>query len=76
MARHALGIGPCSLRNLYPLTMNPALILAAINGVAEVVKLINSARDRARASGELSDEQDAAFDAKMEEAFKQIHWKL
>jgi hypothetical protein len=56
--------------------MDPATILAAISGVTEVVKLINSARARARANGELTEEQDAEFDAKLEAAFKQDHWKL
>lgn len=56
--------------------MDPATILAAISGVSEIVKLINSARARARANGELTEEQDAEFDRKMEEAFKQDHWKL
>ena len=55
--------------------MDPATILAAISGVTEVVKLINKARERARANGELTEEQDREFDAKLEAAFKQSHWR-
>lgn len=56
--------------------MDPATIAAAVGGVVEVIKLINAARERARASGELTEAQDREFDAKLEAAFKQDHWKL
>ncbi len=56
--------------------MDPATIAAAIGGVAELIKLINAARARARATGEMTEEQDAEFDSKLEAAFKQEHWKL
>ncbi len=56
--------------------MDPATIAAAIGGVAELIKLINAARARARATGEMTEEQDQEFNAKLEAAFKQDHWKL
>lgn len=55
--------------------MDPATIYAAISGVSKVVELIQKARERARANGELTEAQDREFDAKLEEAFKQDHWR-
>jgi len=56
--------------------MDPATIAAAIGGVTELIKLINAARARARTTGEMTEEQDREFDAKLEAAFKADHWKL
>lgn len=55
--------------------MNLAAILAAITGIEAIVKLINSARKTALQTGELTTEQDAEFDAKLESAFKSDHWQ-
>jgi hypothetical protein len=56
--------------------MNATAIAAAIAAVSELVLFIQKARATAKQSGELTPEQDAAFDAKLEEAFAKQHWKV
>ena len=56
--------------------MDPASILALVTAGTEIIALAMKARDRARATGEMTEEQDREFDAKMEAAFKQDHWRL
>lgn len=55
--------------------MDPASIIALVSAGTEIVKLAMKARERARANGELTEAQDREFDAKLEEAFKQDHWR-
>lgn len=56
--------------------MDPASILAIIGASSQLIQIAIKARERARQSGEWTDEQDRQFDAKLEAAFKQSHWKL
>ena len=56
--------------------MDAASIIALITAATKLLELAAKAPDRARATGEMTPEQDAEFDAVMEAAFKQDHWKL
>lgn len=56
--------------------MDPASIIALVSAGTEIIKMAMKARERARSTGEMTEEQDAEFDRKMQEAFKQDHWKL
>lgn len=77
MAGDDLGAGACRNRNPHNLNpdMDPASIIALVTAGTEVIKLAMKARERARANGELTEAQDREFDAKIEEAFKQDHWR-
>jgi hypothetical protein len=56
--------------------MDPASIIALVTAATKLIELAVKARDRARATGEMTPEQDAEFDAALEATFKQDHWKL
>jgi len=56
--------------------MDPASIIALVTAASKILELAIKARERARATGEMTEEQDREFDAKMQAAFKQDHWKL
>ncbi len=56
--------------------MDPASIIALVSAGTEIIKIAMKARERAMATGEMTEEQYREFDRKMEEAFKQDHWKL
>lgn len=55
--------------------MDPLTVIAMLNAGLEIVRLAQKARDEVRRSGEWTPEQDRAFDAKLEAAFKQDHWQ-
>lgn len=56
--------------------MDPASIIALVTAASKILELAIKARERARATGEMTEDQDREFDAKMQAAFKQDHWKL
>lgn len=56
--------------------MDPASILAIIGAGSQLIQIALKARERARQTGEWTEEQDKLFDAKLEAAVKQDHWKL
>jgi hypothetical protein len=56
--------------------MDPASIIALVTAATKLLELAVKARERARATGEMTPEQDAEFDAALEATFKQDHWKL
>jgi hypothetical protein len=56
--------------------MDPASIIALVTAGTKILELAMKARDIARSKAEWSEDKDREFDAKLEAAFKQDHWKL
>jgi hypothetical protein len=56
--------------------MNPALISLLIDGVVNSIKVIQEMREQARREKVLTEEEDKAFDLRIQTAFNQPHWQL
>lgn len=57
--------------------MNALLLLLppALEAIKAAVAVFNTIREQARKNGELTDEEDARYQVKLEEMFAQPHWK-
>lgn len=57
--------------------MNALLLLLppALEAIKAAVSVFNTIREQARQKGELTPEQDAAYQQKLEETFAQAHWQ-
>lgn len=55
--------------------MQAALALA-MAALKEVVTLIVHLRNVAQQTGEMTPEEDAAYDAELNETMNQLHWKI
>ncbi len=52
-----------------------ALLPVALDGIKGAVSIFNVIREQARKTGELTPEQDAAYDLQLSEMFSRDHWK-
>jgi len=52
-----------------------SLIPTLLSGIREAVNVINAVRAAARQTGELTPEQDAAYEAELKQMFSQPHWQ-
>lgn len=52
-----------------------SLLPTLLSGIREAVNVINAIREQARKTGELSPEQDAAYEAELRQMFQDPHWK-
>lgn len=56
--------------------MNPSVILAAIAAIRELLVFVNTTKTTLRMNKELTPEQEAELDRKLEEAFMHApHWQ-
>lgn len=51
------------------------LIPTLLSGIREAVNVVNAIRTAARQSGEMTAEQDAAYELELRQMFGQAHWK-
>jgi len=57
--------------------MNALLLLLppALEAIKAAVAVFNTIREQARKTGELTPEEDAAYEVKLAETFAQEHWR-
>jgi hypothetical protein len=56
--------------------MTAAQIIAVMDAIASLLKIINQAIAKGRERGEWTPEQEAEFDAKLTEIGEPDHWKI